>query len=149
MKKIFKYFNKFLVTGFFIGLIPGAPGTYGSLLALLFIYLFSITNNIIFLITFIIIATITSYLDELYTGIEDNPQVVIDEIAGIFITFLAIEYNLLYLVIGFILFRLFDIFKPLLIDEVQKLPYGIGVMADDILAGIMANLILRIIIIIL
>ena len=146
MNILLKYFNKFLATGFYIGFIPGAPGTYGSLLALLFTYLFPITTTISFLITFISIATIISYLDEYFTDLEDNPQVVIDEISGIFITFIAIPLNPLYLVIGFILFRFFDIFKPLLIDKVQEIPYGIGVMADDILAGIMANIILRMII---
>ncbi|MGM0437576.1 MAG: phosphatidylglycerophosphatase A family protein [Bacillota bacterium] len=149
MSKILKSLNRFLATGFFIGEIPGAPGTYGSILAILFLLFLPFLNKIYFIILFILIATGISYLEELNTGVKDDPKIVIDEIAGIFVTFVFLELNFIILFLGFILFRIFDIFKPYVIDKVQKLPYGIGVMADDILAGFFSWIILNLIIIFL
>ena len=148
MKKIIKYLNRFLATGLFVGEIPGAPGTYGSILGMVLLIYLPILNDVYFIIPFILLATFISYFDELYTGIEDNPKVVIDEVSGIFITFISISSKPVLLISGFLLFRLFDITKPYLIDKVQKYPFGIGVMADDILAGLLSNLLLRIILII-
>ncbi len=148
MKKIIKYLNRFLATGLFVGEIPGAPGTYGSILGILILVYFPTLNDVYFIIPFILLGTFVSYFDELYSGIEDNPKVVIDEIAGIFITFIFISSKPVLLISGFLLFRLFDITKPYFIDKVQKYPFGIGVMADDILAGILSNLILRVILIV-
>lgn len=147
MYKFFKNINRFLATGFFIGEIPGAPGTYGSILAILLLFFFPLLKNIYFIIPFIFIATTISYFEELNTGIKDDPKIVIDEIAGVFVTFTFINFTPVLLVLGLALFRFFDISKPYIIDKVQKLPYGIGVMADDILAGLFSWIILNLFII--
>jgi phosphatidylglycerophosphatase A len=70
---------------------------------------------------------------------------VIDEVAGQLLTFLFLPVNLLNLVLGTALFRIFDIWKPFPIRKLEPLGNGVGIMADDLMAGIYANLILQII----
>jgi phosphatidylglycerophosphatase A len=77
---------------------------------------------------------------------KDNQRVVIDEVAGMCIALLWIPVQLPYLLFAFLLFRFFDIVKPLLIKKVEKLPGGLGVMLDDVLAGLNANLLLQLIV---
>jgi len=77
---------------------------------------------------------------------KDSSRVVIDEVAGMAITLLYIPANFIFLLIGLLLFRFFDIVKPLGIKQMEKLPKGWGVMADDILAGIYSLVVLQLII---
>ncbi|MDB5156388.1 MAG: phosphatidylglycerophosphatase, partial [Mucilaginibacter sp.] len=77
---------------------------------------------------------------------KDHSRVVIDEVAGMFVSLLFIPVTLPYIIAGFILFRFFDILKPLFIRRLEALPGGWGVMADDLLAGVYANIILQIIV---
>ena len=77
---------------------------------------------------------------------KDSSRVVIDEVAGMCISLLCIPVTIKWLFTGFILFRFFDIVKPLYIKKAEALPSGWGVMADDVLAGIYSNLFLQIII---
>lgn len=79
---------------------------------------------------------------------KDHSRVVIDEVAGQAIALLFIPVSLLYILTALVLFRFFDIAKPLLIRKLEALPGGWGVMADDVLAGIYANIILQVIILI-
>ncbi len=74
----------------------------------------------------------------------DSSRVVIDELAGVGIALWSLPADWSYLVLAFLLFRVFDIAKPLGVKRMEKLPKGWGVMADDILAGIYANLILQV-----
>jgi len=78
---------------------------------------------------------------------KDSSKVVMDEVAGMAITLLYAPHTLMYLFIGLVLFRLFDIVKPLGIRRLEKLPGGVGVMADDILSGVYAFIVMRIVII--
>lgn len=78
---------------------------------------------------------------------EDNKNIVIDEVAGMQISLLFIPPSLFNIVCAFVLFRFFDIVKPLYIKKTEKLPKGWGVMFDDVLAGLYSNIILQIIII--
>jgi phosphatidylglycerophosphatase A len=78
---------------------------------------------------------------------KDSSKVVMDEVAGMAITLLYAPHNLLYLFIGLVLFRLFDILKPFGIRNLEKLPGGVGVMADDILSGVYAFIVVRIVVI--
>jgi phosphatidylglycerophosphatase A len=77
---------------------------------------------------------------------KDHSRVVIDEAAGLFVSVLFVPATILYIFIGFVLFRFFDILKPLFIRKLEALPGGWGVMADDLLAGVYANLVLHLII---
>ena len=82
---------------------------------------------------------------EVLLGQKDHPSIVIDEVAGLLITLLGISFSPLALIVGFGLFRLFDIVKPFSIRRLQALPGGWGVMVDDVAAGLAANLVLRLI----
>lgn len=77
---------------------------------------------------------------------KDNYRVVIDEVAGMWVTMLFVPVNFQLLIAGFILFRFFDIVKPFYIKRMEKMPGGVGVMMDDVLAGVYANIMLHIII---
>ncbi len=77
---------------------------------------------------------------------KDHGRVVIDELSGIFISLLFVPVTIPYLIAAFVLFRFFDIAKPLFIRKLEALPGGWGVMADDVLAGVYANIVLQVII---
>lgn len=146
MDKLRKKLTEIIASCFYIGYIPGAPGTYGSLFALLIISQFNIITKNIGVIFFIAIGLIFSTLMEKHTGKKDDQRIVIDEFVGMLITFYFVEPKLSYLIIGFILFRLYDIYKPYPIKKIQKLPSGWGIMLDDILAGVYSRIILQMII---
>ena len=80
------------------------------------------------------------------TGTDDAGEVIIDEVAGQWLVLLCIPPNLdsplLWYVAGFVLFRLFDILKPWPVSAAEALPGGLGVMADDVVAGILAGMVL-------
>ncbi len=77
---------------------------------------------------------------------KDSSKVVIDEVAGMMITLLFLPVSIKYVLAGLVLFRFFDILKPLFIKRTELLPKGWGVMADDVLAGIYAHIILKLIV---
>ena len=131
-----------------IGTAKYAPGTLASLVALIIGYYFLITLNLTSYLLFIFIFIIFSYfLCEIHIkkhNKKDPKEIVIDEFAGQFIALLAIiktddtSYLLLSLLLSFILFRFFDITKIGPIKKFETLPGGIGIMADDIVAGLCA-----------
>jgi len=94
----------------------------------------------------IVVGTWSASLVEKDWG-KDSSRVVMDEVAGMAVTLLYAPHTLFYLVIGLAGFRLFDILKPFGIRSLEKLPGGIGVMADDLLSGVYAFIVVRIIII--
>lgn len=147
---ILKFINRFVARGFFVGNIPGAPGTWGSILAvILLLFLPSLLSNIWIIIPLFFLGVYTAHWEEIFTGIHDHGKIIIDEIVGLFIVFIGIPHQPWLLITGFFLFRFFDILKPLGIAKTQQLPGGWGIMADDILAGILSNLILQILVFII
>ncbi|MFP4199493.1 MAG: phosphatidylglycerophosphatase A [Halanaerobium sp.] len=141
-----KKINHILASGFYSGHLPAAPGTWGSLLMVFLVFFFPILNNFYLISALAVGGVAISNFEEQQTGIKDDSKIVIDEMAGQLLTFYTIKTSIPVLVGGFILFRIFDITKPWLIDRVQKLPSGWGVMLDDILAGLTSLVILKIII---
>ena len=134
-----------VATGGGAGFMPKAPGTAGAIEGVLVYLLMErlgigayFPHAIIF---FLIIGTWSAYRVELFWG-GDSQRIVVDEIAGQMITFgiAAGRYPLsaLYIFIGLVLFRLFDITKPFPLRRLENLKWGIGVMADDVGAGIYA-----------
>ena len=91
-----------------------------------------------------VIGIISSDAVEPFWG-KDDKKVVIDEVAGMCISLLFLPASIGYIAAGLVLFRFFDIVKPLYISKAEKLPGGLGVMLDDVLAGICANILLQII----
>jgi phosphatidylglycerophosphatase A len=131
---------------------PFAPATWASLATLPFLYGF-VQLPILWQATIIVVVSVlgtwVSTLAEDEYGHDGSP-IVIDEVAGMLVTFAGISFaglnrNWLYVLAGFLLFRLFDIVKPFPIGRLQHLPKGYGVMADDLLAGVYANVALRLI----
>lgn len=146
-----KQLAKFIATGFGSGLAPFAPGTFGSLLAFLITIgaLFTGVNLHVFHVVAIVLSIIIgnwSINVLIPTWGKDPSKIVVDEFVGMWITLLFVPVGILYFFIGFILFRLFDITKILGIRKLESLPNAWGVMADDILAGIYANICLRLLI---
>lgn len=131
-------------TGFGSGFSPVAPGTAGALLASLiwFFLSFFLTGFTLLWVTVILILVFTiagvwaaDRLEPVWG--EDPSRVVVDEMVGVWIALLAAPVGHVWYGLGaFVLFRLFDIFKPLGIRRMESLPGGIGVMMDDILSGI-------------
>lgn len=133
-------------TLFGAGLLPAAPGTWGSLFTLPLIY-FSAIALPVYGPIFLLLATILLSLWSSDTNVaafgEDPGQFVMDESAGqtvvfLFVSFQQTLFDLILLAIGFLLFRLFDVLKPFGIKAVEKLHGKFGILADDLLAGIYA-----------
>ena len=137
----------FLALGFGSGLLKPAPGTWGTLAAvplyLIFVHLNPI-GALGELAMAILLFGVGVYLcgkAASDVGVHDHPAIVWDEIAGFFITMIAVPPGWFYLLLGFALFRLFDILKPWPIKAIDRSVHGgLGIMLDDVLAGIMACL---------
>jgi phosphatidylglycerophosphatase A len=146
-----KKFSIFVSTLFGTGYFPFAPGTVGTLLAFL-LYLFLPLNfeKINFTEAFVIIMLFGLSIPLISKAEEklghDDKKIVIDELFGYLVSVLFFEKKLIILILAFVFFRIFDIFKPEPVNSLQKLPRGLGVMMDDIFAGIYANVLIRIII---
>lgn len=142
---------RIIATGLFTGYSPIAPGTAGSTLGLA-IYLISGVGKTHFFIPLIIITffvgVLTSSILEKSLG-NDPSVVVIDEIVGMWISLLFLPFNFIIMISAFLLFRIFDIVKPFPCRKAEKLKLGWGIMFDDVIAGIYANLILQIAVLIL
>lgn len=137
-------FSRFFASFAGIGFLPFAPGTWGSLAAALILFFFPLNNLIIFaaLIGLLsVLGAVASHIIEKNEGLEDPGWIVIDEVVGMWIALFALPHNPVIFFVAFILFRFFDIKKPWLIDKIQSVAYGWGVMLDDILAGFAALLI--------
>ena len=148
----------FVVSGFGLGLIPKAPGTWGSLIPLIVVLAcghFGVSSSVIvgtlvalvFLFSILTIERAKWYTK--YFGRNDPPQVVSDEVVGQSIALLCMAWFPLptedpeswigLAVLSFVLFRIFDIWKPGLIDSAQNFNGGWGVLMDDVFAGIVAG----------
>ncbi|MEP7147432.1 MAG: phosphatidylglycerophosphatase A [Acidobacteriota bacterium] len=151
------------VTTFGVGYLPIAPGTYGSLVGVGFYALLASTFSafrysvapgspetivaaihaiiLIAFLVFILLGIWAASRSIELLGNSDPPQAVVDEVIGQLVVFLFIPFTSSWLLIGagFLFFRIFDIWKPYPIDNLQSLPGGIGICADDLLAGVYAG----------
>ncbi|KQC11042.1 MAG: hypothetical protein APR62_10715 [Smithella sp. SDB] len=135
----------FLATGFYSGLSPIAPGTAGTLVGVLICLVCLPMPWILRLIFVIALLAFSIFVAEQAEKIyqkKDDQRIVIDEIIGLQITMLPAAINILNLCAAFVLFRIFDIWKPFPLKNLQKLPGGWGVVVDDVAAGIYAGAIL-------
>jgi len=136
-----------IATCFWIGYFPVAPATACSFVVTLVVWLTGALNSphyywFVPLVT--IIAIPAASMAERKYG-HDGREIVVDEVAGQMIAFLFLPASAATFVLGFFLFRLFDILKPFPAGRSQRLPSGLGVVTDDVIAGIYANLALRLI----
>lgn len=158
------FFTNIIATGFFAGYIPWASGTFGTLVGLLF-YLLPGTENPVILLTMIavglsvgvwtsgkvaeVVGNRLSRSAELtkatfQPGVHETADpsiVVIDEITGMWIALLFVPKSTILIVIAFLTFRAFDIVKPPPARQLERLPNGWGIMLDDVVAGVYANIV--------
>jgi len=127
-----------VATFFYVGKLPVAPGTFGSLVALIIWLFLPITASVqlSMLILLFILGIYSSHKVAIYLQVHDPSEVVIDEVVGMGISLFMLPHNIVLYVIAFLLFRLFDILKPSFIYQVQDFPGGWGIMLDDVIAGI-------------
>lgn len=143
-------FITLLATGFGSGYAPLAPGTAGTLVGIPLYLIFSALPWPLWLITIIALTCLAWHVSEeaeKLFGQKDAQRIVIDEIAGLQWSLFLIAPTALHVVLGFFLFRLFDIVKPFPARLFQdRLPGGLGVVADDLAAGVYANGVLQLLI---
>ena len=133
--------SEWLATCFKIGHLPIAPGTWGSLVAIIGWWLWlQYLDPLVFIVLIIAIFTIgvfaiNTIID--HTGEKDPSRVIIDEVAGQWLGLLILPDRMLYIAGAFLLFRFLDILKPWPIRQIEQFPKGWGVMLDDTLAGLL------------
>ncbi|WP_298142985.1 phosphatidylglycerophosphatase A [uncultured Acinetobacter sp.] len=136
----------FCGVGFGSGLMPKAPGTFGSAFALIFVPIWLVFGFINTILAVVLMSLIGIYIcgkTAQIMQVHDDGRIVWDEFAGQSIAFLPLIYleqmSLFWILIGFVLFRIFDIWKPWPINVVDRqVSGGVGIMLDDIIAGIWA-----------
>lgn len=99
---------------------------------------------VLFIVLTVVGVLVSNWLERSWG--KDSNKIVIDEVAGMCCTLLFVPHTWQFALVGLALFRFFDIVKPLFISSAEKLPGGWGVMADDVLAGIYANLLLQLVV---
>ena len=136
-----------VATGLGVGYAPLAPGTVGSLLGLALFALLHLIAGPPAALAGTLVVTAAGFWSagtaERHFGRSDPGHVVIDEVAGQMLTLLVLPFGAGVAAAGFLLFRLFDILKPFPVRRLEGLPGGSGIMADDLMAGIYANLVLQ------
>ena len=136
---------KFLLTGFYSGKIKYMPGTFGTLVGVLIFQLISLNsllNNIFLLLVLFFLSLLLlnySYKKSIFLN-KDDKSIVIDEIFGYLIFMIFFENNPTNLLVGFMLFRFFDILKPFPISLIDKnIKNSFGVMFDDVIAALFSG----------
>jgi len=143
--------NRFFLlfaAGFGVGYSPIAPGTLGTLITIPIYYFLSAIRSPIYEVTIIAFFFLSVWISEkaeIFFGKRDDSRIVIDEMMGFLITMLWIPKTAIFIIIGFFLFRFFDIVKPPPIRLIERARGGFGVVLDDVVAGVYSNIILQII----
>ncbi|MFC6670195.1 phosphatidylglycerophosphatase A [Marinobacterium aestuariivivens] len=139
-----------LAFGFGSGLAPKAPGTFGTLAAVPLYLLLAPLSLPVYLLVLVLATALGIFLCDRTArdlGVHDHPGIVWDEFVGFWITMLAVPLQWYWIVAGFALFRLFDIWKPWPVRLAdRRVSGGFGIMLDDILAGLYAWLVLQLLV---
>jgi phosphatidylglycerophosphatase A len=138
---------KLLSTFLYAGYLPLVPGTFASLLG---VGLFYLTKNNPFIyalstLSLIILGFLTAGKAEKLFGRKDASCIVIDEVSGMLLSFMFIPYEIQTVVIAFIVFRIIDALKPYPAGSLQNLKGSLGIMCDDIVAGLYTNIVLQVV----
>jgi len=139
-------FSLAIATAFGVGYVPVAPGTFGSAAGLLLWMVLpgSTLVQASAIVALFILGSLAGNVAERHFGRTDPRQVVVDEVMGMLITLFLNPVGLKGAFVGFLFFRATDVIKPYPANRLERLPGGVGVMADDAMAAIYANLALRI-----
>lgn len=135
-----------LATGFGSGYSPFAPGTAGSAVGVAFVWgmsFLALPGQIVSVLIVTVLSMIAADIVAKATGLKDPGLIVADEIAGMMVTMIAIPFTLTNVLLGFILFRVMDVVKPPPARQFEHFKGGIGIVADDLMAGVYAHLALR------
>ena len=139
---------KTFVTVFGLGNMPVAPGTWGTFGAFMFWQFYfkylGIRSYLIILILLTLVAVRLCTVAEKIYRKKDSQNIVVDEFCGYLVGMIGVPLGFFWGLAGFVLFRIFDIFKPKPIRQLEKLPSGQGVMADDLMAGVYTAIILNV-----
>lgn len=145
---MYKGVAKLVATFFYVGLIPYAPGTWGTIAAIPLYYLISGAPYYLYIAVTAVVIFISvrasDVVENIY-GRSDPGQIVADEVCGYLVTMVLIPPTLTNIIIGFFLFRFFDMVKPPPSRQAERLPGGTGVVMDDVVAGIFANIVLQVV----
>lgn len=151
-----KRLQELLFTAFYAGYSPVAPGTAGSLVGMALYFLgylafgeMSWVANLAAVVVLFYPFVRLADEGERFFGVKDPGRVVIDEVMGYWISVLFYPFNLKIALTAFFIFRIMDIIKPWPINRLQRLRGGIGIMIDDCVAGVYANLVILATVIIL
>jgi phosphatidylglycerophosphatase A len=140
----------FVATCGYLGFVPIAPGTFGSAAGLIAFaavrWSGSAAIEVAVIVFLLGIGVWSGNVAEKHFGGNDPAPVILDEVAGMLITLALIPVNPAGALVGFLLFRLFDVMKPWPADRLEALPGGLGVMADDAMAAVYGNLALRVLV---
>ncbi|PWB68714.1 phosphatidylglycerophosphatase A [candidate division GN15 bacterium] len=145
------WLTRILATGLYTGLSPSIPGTTGTVPAWLLLWFLLPQNWVVQTIVLIVILGISVWLATEAEGIfgHDSKKIVIDEWAGMMVAVLFLPHTLTAYLLAFGAFRLFDVVKLWPAAQLERLPSGWGVTMDDVAAGVQANILVRIIILII
>lgn len=131
----------------YVGFAPIAPGTVGSLAAIPFFLLLRLAGSpgleLAVSALIVVAGAWSARLTEQALGVEDPGPVVIDEVVGMFVSLLWLPASWPIVLAAFLAFRVFDILKPWPAGRLEHVPGGWGVMADDVMAGVYANLLVQ------
>ena len=145
--KVWQDPSYFIAFGFGSGLLPVAPGTWGTLAAIPIYWLLLNTGSLVYLISVIVCFLLGVVVSDKVTrelGVQDYKGIVWDEVVGFLLTMFLAPVGIVWTLLGFLLFRLFDVWKPAPIGWVDEHVHGgLGIMLDDVLAAIPAWLVLQ------
>jgi len=131
----------------YVGFAPVAPGTVGAAAAIPFFLLLRLADSawleIAVCAAIVAAGAWSARITEQALGVEDPGPVVIDEVVGMFVSLLWLPASWQVILAAFVAFRVFDILKPWPANRLEHVPGGWGVMADDVMAGVYANLTLQ------
>lgn len=129
----------FIACGFGVGAMPFAPGTFGTMVGVVFYLILSKLSLLAYLLIAILLFIVGVFITDKTNrdfGTHDHPAPVWDEIVGFLFVMVALPQRWYFILAGFVLFRIFDVLKPWPIKLIERLPGGLGVMADDLAAAI-------------
>lgn len=147
-------FHILISSGFYFGYIKYASGTWGTLVGVLLYWPCASLNRmpsaggmpwlyVLIVLALCAVGTWTAHEAEKLYGVKDPGKIVIDEIAGFFVTMFLVPWTWYWVLSAFIVFRVFDVVKPGIIRKLQYLKGGVGIMIDDILAGALGCFVLH------
>src|SRR3989338_2742352 len=144
---ILNFIIKTLSTFFYVGYLPFMPGIFASIAAVFLFYFVKDNNFLYILLTLTLIALgflLAGRAEKIFNK-KDAGCIVIDEVSGMLLSLIFIPYDIKLVIMAFILFRILDTLKPYPLDRLQNLTGSVGIMSDDIVAGLYTNIILQVV----